>query len=176
MIYLCFVYWSKKRIFHFHIFLPICSSLAFERKCMFDFALCPPPPWLCALRRKFNLPPFHLPPPVWNSHHAEYSFYIQCTIAYLCGMFQSLQKALILAYVGPFLIPWRRFPKLKSTRKTNWPPYFVGLDSNEDHKYQEGAWRNHIQDWCRVVKCHRYDGYTRMFVLFISNKKGRSFV
>ena len=22
--------------------------------------------WLCALRRKFNLPPFHLPPPVWN--------------------------------------------------------------------------------------------------------------
>ena len=75
MIYLCFVYWSKKRIFHFHIFLPICSSLAFERKCMFDFALCNhPPPWLCALRRKFNLPPFHLPPPVWNSHHAEYSF------------------------------------------------------------------------------------------------------
>ena len=38
-----------------------------------------PPPhhhhWLCALPWKFNLPPFHLRPPVWNSCHAEYSFF-----------------------------------------------------------------------------------------------------
>ena len=176
MIYLCFVYWSKKK----NISLSYFSTNLFIPCIWKEMHV-----WLCTL-----------PTPPDFALCAENSISLLFICRHQCGIRTMLNILFI------FNAQLRIFVECSKVSKRHWSlhtlAHFLSFEEDSRNLSQQGRQIDLLtllvwipteitntkrglegitfRTGCRVVKCHRYDGYTRCLFFSFQTKKGRSFV